>query len=58
VVVTRPRDGVLAAVERGKGPAVWRIQVRRGTVPYQGTEIPVSAVIGVIFTAADVKKVG
>jgi hypothetical protein len=32
--------------------------VRRGLVPYQGTEIPASAVIGVAFTAADVKAAG
>lgn len=58
VTIARPRDGVLAAVEQTKGPIVWRVHVRRGTVPYQGAEIPVSAVVGVKFTAADVKKVG
>lgn len=58
VLVTRPRDGIFAAVEKAKEPAVWRVQVRRGLVPYQGTEVPVSAVVGVAFTADDVKKAG
>ncbi|HEX4591605.1 MAG TPA: hypothetical protein VH120_16835 [Gemmataceae bacterium] len=58
VLVTRPRDAVFDAVKKSKSPAVWRVQVRRGLVPYHDTEIPVSAVIGVAFTAADVKKVG
>jgi hypothetical protein len=58
VFVTRPRDGVFDAVQQSKGQAVWRIQVRRGLVPYEGHEIPASAVVGVAFTAADVRKAG
>jgi hypothetical protein len=58
VFVTNPREGVFDAIQKSKGQAVWRIQVRRGLVPYQGTEIPASAVVGVAFTAADVKRVG
>jgi hypothetical protein len=55
VLVTRPRDAVFDAVKKSQSPAVWRVQVRRGLVLYHDTEIPVSAVIGVSFTAADVK---
>jgi hypothetical protein len=58
VFVTRPRDGIFDAVKKSNGPAVWRVQVRRGLVPFEGTEVPVSAVVGVSFTAADVKKSG
>lgn len=58
VFVARPRDGVFDAVQKAKSPAVWRIQVRRGLVAYDGHEIPASAVVGVAFTAADVRKAG
>ena len=58
VLLTRPRDGVFDAVRKANAPAVWRVQVRRGLVPYHGTEVPASAVVGVAFTAADVKKSG
>jgi hypothetical protein len=58
VFVTRPRDGVFDAMEKAPGRAVWRIQVRRGLVPYEGHEIPASAVVGVTFTSADVRKPG
>ena len=47
--MTRPKDGVFDAVKKAKAPAVWRTQVRRGLIPYQDTEIPVSAVVGVSF---------
>ncbi|HEY1381753.1 MAG TPA: hypothetical protein VGF55_33450, partial [Gemmataceae bacterium] len=58
VFVTRPRDAVFDAVQKAKAPAVWRVQVRRGLVPFEGREVPVSAVVGVAFTAADVKRAG
>ena len=58
VLVARPGDHLNDALEKAREPAVWRMQVRRGLMPYRGTEIPVSAVIGVAFTAADVQKLG
>jgi hypothetical protein len=58
VVVTRPRDEVFDAVQKAKGRAVWRVQVRRGLVPFHGQEVPVTAVVGVEFTAADVQQAG
>lgn len=54
VVVTHPRDGVIAAVNASKVPALWRIHVRRGMVRFRDTEIPASCVIGVAFSAKDV----
>lgn len=58
VFLTRPSDAVFDAVQKSASAAVWRVQVRRGLVNYGGKEIPVSAVVGVAFTAADVKRVG
>jgi hypothetical protein len=58
VLVSRPGDALFDAVQKAKEPAVWRIHVRRGLMPYHGTEIPVSAVVGVSFTAADIRKSG
>jgi hypothetical protein len=58
VFVTRPSDEVFEVVQKAGSPAVWRVHVRRGLVAFRGHEVPVSAVIGVTFTAADVKKTG
>jgi hypothetical protein len=58
VFVTRPKDAVYDAVKKSRSSAVWRVQVRRGLVPYHDTEVPMSAVVGVSFTAADVKTSG
>jgi len=58
VLLTYPKNNVFDAVQKSGGRAVWRVHVRRGMVPYHGTEIPASAVVGVAFTAADVKRSG
>lgn len=58
VLLTYPKNNVFDAVRKSGGRAVWRVHVRRGMVPYHGTEIPASAVVGVVFTAADVKQSG
>jgi hypothetical protein len=58
VLLTRPRDEVFDAIKKAKDPAVWRVHVRRGMAKYRDTEVPVSAVVGVSFTSADVKKAG
>jgi hypothetical protein len=54
VVFTDARPEVVNAVEAAKGEMEWRVQVRRGPVEYRGKEVPVTAVIGVEFTSADV----
>lgn len=56
VFVTQPR--VFESLQTAKSPAVWRIQVRRGLVPFHDREIPVSAVVGVKFAASDVRRTG
>jgi hypothetical protein len=54
VVFTDARADIISAVEAAKSEIEWRVQVRRGPVEYRGREVPVTAVIGVEFTAADV----
>src|SRR5262249_13401956 len=58
VVCTDPRDDTLIpTVLKSAGPMTWRVQLRRGVVPFKGRDRSVTAVVGVEFTAADVKKV-
>ena len=58
VICTDPRDDTLIpAVAKSAEPMTWRVQLRRGVVHYKGRDRAVTAVIGVEFTAADVKKV-
>jgi hypothetical protein len=49
---------LLDALKRaGRGKEVlWRVQLRRGLVPWKDQEVAVTAVIGVKFTPGDVKK--
>ncbi len=54
VVFTDVRPEVVRTVEGTKGEMEWRVQVRRGPIEYRGREVPVTAIIGVEFTAADV----
>lgn len=52
----RPRDQ--AAVRHlltSNGPYLWRVQVRRGPVTFRGKPVSATAVVGVEFTAADIK---
>jgi hypothetical protein len=58
VYLTRPGDGVWNAVRAFDGPSVWRVHVRRGLVTFHDQDLPVSAVVGVRFTAADVHTAG
>jgi hypothetical protein len=39
-----------------RGPLLWRVQVRRGPVPWRGKLVSATAVIGVDFSAADVGR--
>ena len=52
---TKPE--IVTAAQGFNGTMVWRVQVRRGVVSFHGEEVPVTAVVGVEFTAADIKKV-
>jgi hypothetical protein len=38
------------------GTFLWRVHVRRGLITYKGRQLPAAAVIGVEFTAKEVKK--
>ena len=55
VVLSDTKPAVVKGVRGAKDPILWRVQVRRGLVEYRGREVPVTAVIGIEFTAADVK---
>lgn len=48
------RDAVRAA----KGVVLWQVHVRRGFVPFEGQDVSVGAVVGVEFTATQVKRIG
>ncbi len=55
-VCTDPEDPKLMATLDGfRGEMRWRVQVRRGAVTIEGRRIPCTAVIGVDFTASDIK---
>jgi hypothetical protein len=54
VVFTDTRPAILDAVKEAGMPMLWRVQVRRGLVPYRGRDVPVTAIIGVEFTRGDV----
>ncbi len=55
---TDPYDPVREELLRYRGPLLWRVQVRRGLVPVKGRDVPSTAVVGVEFTDADVKRPG
>jgi hypothetical protein len=56
-ICTDPEDDDLQrALDAHKGPLMWRVQVRRGSIVYADRRIPVTAVIGVEFTDEDYRK--
>jgi hypothetical protein len=60
-VCTNPDDHAVEALENYQGPLLWHVQLRRGLVKWttkNGVERddPATAVVGIEFTAADVKK--
>jgi len=60
-VCTNPKDPVLKALDTYQGPLLWRVQLRRGVVKWTtkdgvDREDSATAVVGVEFTAADVKQ--
>lgn len=56
VVCTSPKEPVIDAIRASDNSAIWRVQVRRGFIAYQGKEYSVSAVVGVSFHASDIVK--
>ncbi|AWM38901.1 hypothetical protein GobsT_28700 [Gemmata obscuriglobus] len=55
VVFTAAGADLIRTAEAEKGPLQWRVQLRRGLIEYKGKEVPVTAVIGVDFQAADIR---
>jgi hypothetical protein len=56
VVCTDPEVDIASELAKSSGPLLWRVQVRRGLVPYKDREYPTTAVIGVEFTKQDIQK--
>jgi hypothetical protein len=54
VVFTAADGQARTALKAHAGTATWRVQVRRGLVPFKGKDVPVTAIVGVEFTKADV----
>jgi hypothetical protein len=54
VVFTDTDPKILDAVRGAADPLLWRVQVRRGRVEYRGSEVPVTAIVGVEFRPSDV----
>ncbi len=55
VVFSDADPQIIQSVKRSTQPLQWRVQVRRGLIEFRGREIPVTAVIGVDFSANEVK---
>jgi hypothetical protein len=57
VLVAQPKhaDQILAALANPNRLALWRVHLRRGLYEFKGNELSVAAVIGVRFSAADLK---
>ena len=59
VICTDPTDEGGNQAVRAAGPSerlTWRVQLRHGLTVYKGNEYSVSAVVGVQFTPADIRK--
>jgi hypothetical protein len=56
VVFSDASADLIRAVERSGDVMQWRVQVRRDPVMYRGKEVPVTAIIGVDFSARDIRK--
>lgn len=55
IVFTDTDRKLIEAVEKFKDTMQWRVQVRRSPIKYRGKEVPVTAIIGVDFTASEIK---
>lgn len=56
-LTTDRRDGPkVRGLDNSRGPLLWRVQVRRGFIRYQGKDVSATAVIGVEFHFQDIEK--
>jgi hypothetical protein len=55
VVFTNANQQVVKAVKEARDSVLWRVQVRRGRIDFDGKDIPVTAIIGVEFKPSEVK---
>jgi hypothetical protein len=55
VVFTDTRPEVLKAIRAAPDGLLWRVQLRRGRIDFQGKDIPVTAIVGVEFKPSDVQ---
>jgi hypothetical protein len=55
VVFSAASSRVVSAVKNASDPILWRVQVRRGRIDFDGKDVPVTAIIGVEFHSSDVK---
>ena len=58
VVFTDAKKDVVKAALDAPGELKWRVQVRRGLIPYLGKDVPVTAIVEVGFNPSDVKTAG
>jgi hypothetical protein len=56
IVFSDAKAEIIRAVERSNDAMQWRVQVRRDPITYRGKEVPVTALIGVDFSARDVRE--
>jgi len=57
-VCTDPADHIASTLKTNPGPFLWRIHVRRGLERIGERDVSTTAVIGVEFTADDIRKPG
>jgi hypothetical protein len=55
VVFSNANQQVVKAVKEARDGVLWRVQVRRGRIDFDGKDVPVTAIIGVEFKPSDVK---
>ncbi len=59
VITTRDNKPVVEQIlKRPDEHLTWRVQLRRGLVPYRGQKVSTTAVIGVVFSAKDIGNSG
>ncbi len=56
VVFSNSSASLVKTVKDARDALLWRVQVRRGRIDFDGKDVPVTAIIGVEFRAADVKE--
>lgn len=57
VVFTDANRQIVRAVQTAQEPIHWRVQIRRGLIPYRGDEVPVTAIIEVEIDPGEVEVV-